>query len=414
MLCSQNDRPDFQPEPKSPFNTQDNPKNSDIAETTFYQKGHLATASHRSRNIQDLFSTFLMSNVLPQPLNKGAGDQWTKLEEYLTRIVENQNKELYIIAGGYGQANTPTPPPSQTSPQQPNVNVPAHVWKVILVLDHPGQGLADINSNTLAFAIDLDNSIQYDPSYVNPNTGKVGRYIGKDQNSIWRSSLVSVRNLENLTKYDFFSNLPTNIQNSIEDQNVATLLTKINAIDSAPLMAATDESLTATMEVLKFDGSIGHNSPVNKITRATDQVLSETRIFEIGTSQNAMTKETTTSFGKIDICSINTFQFSSLEIGLTTVGTGQVGEIQISLPQVSFPQTTTQETSPSQISLKQIGSFKTNFLQIGSTQVDAREVSTFQPWNIDNVAPIQTIGFQDVNPSEVSLPRCCNEPTIHG
>jgi DNA/RNA endonuclease G (NUC1) len=35
-----------------------------------------------------------MTNVIPQPLKKPNGVRWTKLEEYLTDVVENQNKRL--------------------------------------------------------------------------------------------------------------------------------------------------------------------------------------------------------------------------------------------------------------------------------------------------------------------------------
>ena len=86
------------------------------------------------------------------------------------------------------------------------------------------------------------------------------------------------------------------------------------------------------MEVLKLDGSIGHNSPVNKITLTTDRVLNETRIFETGTSQNTVPKERTDCFSEVNIGSINTFQFSSSKISFPTVGTRQIGEIQISPP----------------------------------------------------------------------------------
>jgi hypothetical protein len=261
------------------------------------------------------------------------------------------------------------------------------------------------DEDTLTFAINLDNSLRYDPNFIGPKTGQSGTYTGKASDSKWRNSIIKIRDLESLTGYNFFSNIPTDIQNAIENQDIADVLTKINGIDSEPLMAATDEALTSTVEVgFPFNSSIRHDSIPNKITFTTDQVISKSRVFEIGTSQNAVSKERTDGFGEIGISSINTFQSGSSKISFPTIGTGQVGEIQISIPQISFPQTTTKEVSPSQISLSQSGSFKTNILQISSTQVNTREIGTFQPWNIDNVTSIQTIGFQDINPSKISLP----------
>ncbi|MEH2422201.1 MAG: hypothetical protein V7K48_15185 [Nostoc sp.] len=41
--------------------------------------------------------------------------------------------------------------------QSAAANVPEDLWKVIVVLDKPGQGISDVTENTMAFAIDIPN-----------------------------------------------------------------------------------------------------------------------------------------------------------------------------------------------------------------------------------------------------------------
>ncbi|NJO93190.1 MAG: DNA/RNA non-specific endonuclease [Hydrococcus sp. RM1_1_31] len=139
----------FGADPRLPFS--DQTTGSDIKDDSKYEKGHLATFSHRNRNRQDVASTFLMTNIIPQPLKKPNGDRWTKLEEYLTYIVENQNKELYIIAGRDGYTSKVI--------SSKRIIVPESVWKVVLVLDKPGMGINDVTKDTLAFGIYLPNTL---------------------------------------------------------------------------------------------------------------------------------------------------------------------------------------------------------------------------------------------------------------
>ena len=105
------------------------------------------------------------------------------LESYSRELVR-QGKELYIIAGPLG---------SQGQPLKGKVTIPASTWKVVVVLDQPG-----ITANTRAIAVNIPNQ-----QGINPD---------------WRKYRVSVDEIEELTGYNFLSNVPTAIQDKIEEK----------------------------------------------------------------------------------------------------------------------------------------------------------------------------------------------------
>lgn len=152
-----------------------------------YDRGHLIPSGDRTRTPDDNSATFLMTNIIPQaPQNNR--EVWRELEEYSRKLV-NQGKELYIIAGGVGSKAT----------LQGKITVPQQTWKVIAVLDRPGQGVRGITSNTRLIAVMIPNSEQV---------------AGMD----WRDYQVSVDVVEAATGYNFLSNVPNSIQNEIESR----------------------------------------------------------------------------------------------------------------------------------------------------------------------------------------------------
>jgi endonuclease G len=72
-----------------------------------------------------------MTNILPHAPDNNRG-VWRELEEYARDLVYQQDRELYILAGGYGD---------QGILAQGRLTIPSRLWKVIVVLDQPGQGL---------------------------------------------------------------------------------------------------------------------------------------------------------------------------------------------------------------------------------------------------------------------------------
>jgi endonuclease G, mitochondrial len=82
------------------------------------------------------------------------------------------------------------------------VNVPAVIWKVVLVLDQPGQKLEEVTAiaRTIEIVIPNQQGIRLRP---------------------WRAYRQSVDAIEELTGYDFFSSIPKDVQAIIEAKGSA-------------------------------------------------------------------------------------------------------------------------------------------------------------------------------------------------
>ena len=150
-----------------------------------YDRGHMTPSGDRTRSVPDNSATFLMTNILPQtPQNNQRA--WNEFENYCRSLAQTGN-ELYIISGGHGSIGRIG---------NGRVNVPAVTWKVVLVLPNGDNDLQRVNKNTRTIAIIVpnDNTVTLD----------------------WRQYRTSVRRVEYLTGYDFFSNVSKLAQQIIE------------------------------------------------------------------------------------------------------------------------------------------------------------------------------------------------------
>ncbi|MBO0351521.1 DNA/RNA non-specific endonuclease, partial [Phormidium pseudopriestleyi FRX01] len=153
---------------------------------------------------KDNFQTFLTTNAVGQPQYDRA---WQALEGDLNSFVRNPNhlrNEVYVIAGRLGsQDRIPSyNPPGIDRPF--DIDVPDLLWKVILIPEAPGQSPANLTLNAVTFGVILPNTNQ--PS------------------NNWRGSVFSVNDIEELTGYNFFSNIPDEIQEQIENNNTVLLI----------------------------------------------------------------------------------------------------------------------------------------------------------------------------------------------
>lgn len=152
-----------------------------------FDRGHMCNSKDRTQTEADNSATFVMTNMVPQTpdLNRGP---WEKLESYARTLV-GSGRELSMIAGCSG---------ARTTLRRANtVQVPESCWKVIAVLPRGGNTVAHVESNTRVIAVEM------------PNTQGIKK---KD----WRAFLTTARAIEAKTGYDFFSTVPTEIQDQIE------------------------------------------------------------------------------------------------------------------------------------------------------------------------------------------------------
>ncbi len=152
-----------------------------------YDRGHMTPSGDRTRSIPDNSATFLMTNIVPQLAanNQGA---WEDFEVYLRTLAQG-GQEIYIISGVYGNIGTIA---------QGRIVVPQSTWKVALVLPNGSNDLQRITKGTRTIGIVVPN---FPPLNIN---------------ATWREYRVSVNEVENLTGYNFFTNVPKNTQEIIE------------------------------------------------------------------------------------------------------------------------------------------------------------------------------------------------------
>jgi endonuclease G len=152
-----------------------------------YDRGHMTPSGDRTRTVADNSATFLMTNIIPQLAANNQGP-WNDFENYLRSLAQG-GQEIYIVSGVAGNIGTIA---------QGKIVVPAVTWKVVLVLPNGTDDLQRIGKGTRAFGIIVPNQA---PLSIN---------------TPWRNFRVTVNEVEYLTGYDFFSEIPKNRQELIE------------------------------------------------------------------------------------------------------------------------------------------------------------------------------------------------------
>jgi endonuclease G len=163
-----------------------------------FDRGHMCPRSDRDKTQEMSFATFVMTNIVPQSNENNAG-AWNQLELYARSLVTDQGKELYIIAGpqgirGEGRNGF------KNKIAGGKVTVPNKVWKVIMVLDAntDDNDIGRVDENTRLIAIIMPND----------------RSVPKEN---WWQYRVSVKEVEELTGYTFFANVPAHIINPLKE-----------------------------------------------------------------------------------------------------------------------------------------------------------------------------------------------------
>ncbi len=149
-----------------------------------FDRGHTCPSGDRTSTPQMNSTTFLMTNMTPQTHDLNTGP-WEKFESY-TRGLAFHKKDLYIVAGTYGEDGR----------MNRKITIPTNDWKIVVVVPR-GKGISSIDANTRVIAVNM------------PNIDG----IGEDD---WHKYLTTVRQIEQKTGLDFLSNLPKNIQDVLE------------------------------------------------------------------------------------------------------------------------------------------------------------------------------------------------------
>jgi len=160
-----------------------------------FDRGHMCPSADRTTTIPINQATFLMSNMVPQSPDNNQGP-WEQFESDLRALLPGN--EIYIVSGPAGRGGSGSNG-FATAVAQGHVTVPASTWKVALILPKDdGNDVSRVTAAARTIAISIPNTqgIKSDP---------------------WTQYLTTVRDIETLTGYDFFSSVPQIVQNSIEN-----------------------------------------------------------------------------------------------------------------------------------------------------------------------------------------------------
>ncbi|MGI8545358.1 MAG: Ig-like domain-containing protein [Aridibacter sp.] len=142
-------------------------------------------------------ATFLMTNMVPQTPDNNQGP-WAVLENDIRAFLGGTQNEIYVISGGTGTGGTGSNGYMETIANG-NVTVPAFTWKVFIILPSGDNDVSRVTTETRTIAV------------IMPNVQGI-------RSDNWRKYLTTVDDVEALTGYDFFSNVPVDIQAVIESR----------------------------------------------------------------------------------------------------------------------------------------------------------------------------------------------------
>ena len=161
----------------------------------------------QQRYSKDNLQTFMTTNLVPQHPKDSA---WRALETDINKFVRDRN-EVYVITGRSGSSDLiPSLGPEKTDElirsraNQFNIDVPEMLWKVVLIPKKLGQSPTDITDDEKSWPASF--------GVLFPNTNQ------EESKLIWQDLVFSVNDIEEYTGYNFFSNIPTEVQEKIENK----------------------------------------------------------------------------------------------------------------------------------------------------------------------------------------------------
>jgi endonuclease G len=158
-----------------------------------FDRGHMCPNGDRASTREAADATFVMTNMIPQSPNcnqKG----WADFEDYCRELVRRKQQTLYIVAGPAGQGGEGKEGPKRFIGPGEKITVPANCWKVVLALPDGMGDASDLKRVTKDARL---------IAVVMPNDQSVGHG--------WTKHRTSVKEVEKLTGYKFFDNVPADI-----------------------------------------------------------------------------------------------------------------------------------------------------------------------------------------------------------
>jgi endonuclease G len=185
-------RQPFEPDPDLPQNFP-HVTSADYAGGGF-DRGHQCPAKDRSATEADSKAVFYMTNILPQSPNSNQRG-WERLEDYCRRLAQ-EGHALFICCGPAGVGGEGKDGRAdEIGKRRHRITVPAKLWKVILVLPREDAEPRK-NSRVISVVMPNDQSVDFN----------------------WGKYRVAAREVEKLTGYKFFRNVPEEIAQALRER----------------------------------------------------------------------------------------------------------------------------------------------------------------------------------------------------
>ncbi len=151
-----------------------------------FDRGHMCPSAHRTNTAANNSLTFLMTNMEPQVHALNAGP-WKSLETFERKLVADEGKDVYVVAGGIFPKN-----PALIGPK---IAVPSKNFRVTVVLNAK-QKLDSVNPSTPVYAVEMPNDVAA-------------------RGHQWSEFRIKLSQLEEDTGYDFLSALPDDLEKKL-------------------------------------------------------------------------------------------------------------------------------------------------------------------------------------------------------
>lgn len=161
-----------------------------------YSRGHIVPDADRDNDATMIEQAYYLTNQTPQIQNGFNGGIWSQLEQNV-RSVASATDTVYVVSGASfrkvgGNESIDYIYAADSSIKPAKVPVPNYFWKVLLKVSRDGDKIKD------AYAIGIWMEHK---SYSNSN---------------WGSYVCSVDQIEQNTGFDFFVNLPKDLETKAE------------------------------------------------------------------------------------------------------------------------------------------------------------------------------------------------------
>ena len=174
----------------------------DNASTVGYSRGHMVSSQERQTTNDQNEQTFYYTNQAPQWQNSFNGGIWNSMENAIVNNAPSGRDTLYVVTGVLYEESWYTANPSKPrtlSSGDYTVPIPSHFYKCLMKCSFNAQ-----DTMTAASGI----------AYVFSNEAHSGHYYDSE-------FVTTIDAIETRAGFDFFPNVPTNLQTAAENTSTA-------------------------------------------------------------------------------------------------------------------------------------------------------------------------------------------------